>query len=250
MDLKKIGSCAFANTALQTFAIPATVEEIGTSAFEECQKADITLPAALKKIGKFAFLNGNILRLPKAVGKVETFDANDAYNASVFSGPNASLYYEGTLNDWLTGDFEWIMATLHVKGRAHLFIDGKEIVDLVIPEGITELKNAAFCTCKGLKSVSFPTSLTKIGSHAFLRCSGLENIILPDNITEVGEESFSGCENVSTLQLSKGMSFINNGSFDGLAITELTVPEGVNAINSFAFNDCEQLKEVVHRWRR
>ena len=245
MDLKKIGSCAFANTALQTFAIPATVEEIGTSAFEECQKADITLPAALKKIGKFAFLNGNILRLPKAVGKVETFDANDAYNASVFSGPNASLYYEGTLNDWLTGDFEWIMATLHIKGRAHLFIDGKEIVDLVIPEGITELKNAAFCACKGLKSVSFPTSLTKIGSHAFLRCSGLENIILPDNITEVGEESFSGCKNVSTLQLSKGMSFINNGSFNGLAITELTVPEGVNAINSFAFNDCEQLKEVT-----
>ena len=245
MDLKKIGSCAFANTALQTFAIPATVEEIGTSAFEECQKADITLPAALKKIGRSAFLNSNILRLPKAVGKVETFDANDAYNAGVFSGPNASLYYEGTLNDWLTGDFEWIMATLHVKGRAHLFIDGKEIVDLVIPEGITELKNAAFCACKGLKSVSFPTSLTKIGSHAFLRCSGLENIILPDNITEVGEESFSGCENVSTLQLSKGMSFINNGSFDGLAITELTVPEGVNAINSFAFNDCEQLKEVT-----
>lgn len=49
----------------------------------------------------------------------------------------------------------------------HLYINGKEVDNLVIPNGITKIENYAFCNCSGLTSVTFPNSVTYIGESAF-----------------------------------------------------------------------------------
>ena len=243
-NLKTVADSAFYGCAkLGAVAIPDGVEKIGVETFSDCLMADITLPVTLNSVGRHAFALCNSLRLPKGTGEVE-ITGSDLYNANVFYGWESSLYYEGTLNDWLAGDFEWIMLTTNNAGRGHLFIDGNEVVDLVVPEGVTGLKKAAFAACKGLKSVTFPEALTTIGDDAVFR-SGLEAITLPDNITEVGVSAFSGCENAATLQLSNAMTMIGFDSFNSLAITELTVPDGVTLIDGYAFEGCGQLKEVT-----
>lgn len=238
-------SCFRECASLQTIDFPysETIKTIGAYAFYYCLKADITLPVTLNSVGQYAFACCNSLRLPAGMGEVELVDT-DLFNANVFYGTESSLYYEGTLDDWLKGSFEWVMMTSNNAGRGHLFIDGDEVVDLVIPEGVTGLNNTAFCACRSLKSVSFPSTLTKIGDYAFFR-SGLESITLPDNVTEMGEYVFSGCDKVATLELSRSLSVLGFDAFEGLAITELTVPEGVRIIDGYAFNGCEQLKEVT-----
>lgn len=54
--------------------------------------------------------------------------------------------------------------------------DGNEITNLVIPEGVTTIKSAAFYNCKGLKSVELPSTLTSMGQSAFLLCTNLESV--------------------------------------------------------------------------
>ena len=236
--LKTIGEKAFYDCSkLGTVILPEGVEEIGNDAFRYCSVSDITLPATLKTIGKnFTFDGCHTLRLPKGIGDVKPSDATKQ-----FGGEDCSLYYEGTLEEWLNGNFAWVMRGI----KAHLFIDGKELIDLVIPEGITEVKNYAFNGYTGLKSVTFPTTLTKIGFSAFSNCTGLTAVNLPDNITELGQFCFDYCENVTTLKLSKGLTSISTAAFNGLSITELTIPDGVTQIAINAFFNCTKLTEVT-----
>ena len=52
----------------------------------------------------------------------------------------------------------------------HLFVDGEEVLDIVIPEGVTQIPANAFNGCYFFTSVSFPNSLKEIGNNAFEEC--------------------------------------------------------------------------------
>ena len=62
----------------------------------------------------------------------------------------------------------------------HLFINGEEIKNLKIPEGVEAINNQAFYGCDGLISVEIPSSISTIGKLAFKRCSNLTEICIPD----------------------------------------------------------------------
>ena len=69
----------------------------------------------------------------------------------------------------------------------HLFMNGEEIKDLVIPSNVTSIGGYAFYSCSGLTSVIIPNSVTSIGSYAFYNCGGLKKMKVdkttPINIT-------------------------------------------------------------------
>ena len=58
----------------------------------------------------------------------------------------------------------------------HLFLNGVEIKDLVIPNSVTNIGQFAFVGCSGLTSVTIPNSVTSIESGTFSWCSKIENI--------------------------------------------------------------------------
>lgn len=58
----------------------------------------------------------------------------------------------------------------------NIYLNGKEVKDLIIPDGVNSIKRWAFYGCSGLSSVTIPSSVTKIGIHAFDGCSGLTTI--------------------------------------------------------------------------
>ena len=58
----------------------------------------------------------------------------------------------------------------------HLFLNGSEIKDLVIPDGVTSIGVYAFYLCSGLTSVTIPNSVTSLGSCAFKGCTGIEKV--------------------------------------------------------------------------
>ena len=75
----------------------------------------------------------------------------------------------------------------------HLYIDGKEVKDLVIPSSVTSIGGYAFCGCSGLTSVTIPNSVTSIGNSAFCECSGLTSVTIPNSVTSIGNGAFCGC---------------------------------------------------------
>ena len=57
----------------------------------------------------------------------------------------------------------------------HLYLNGEEVTDLVIPEGVTSIGDYAFDNCTALTSVTIPNGVTTIGTYAFRRCNSLKD---------------------------------------------------------------------------
>ena len=75
-------------------------------------------------------------------------------------------------------------------------VNDKNIVDAVIPDGVTVIGDNAFYQCKSLRSVFFPSGLTAIGNKAFGECENLERVVIPDSVTTIGNEAFNGCSSL------------------------------------------------------
>ena len=104
---------------------------------------------------------------------------------SAFSSCNAleSVYYEGTLAEWISIDIEYDSVTNYAK---HFYYkngnDYEELIDAVIPDSVTSIKKYAFYGYKGLKSVTLPGGLTSINENAFSGCTGLKEIDMPSQL--------------------------------------------------------------------
>ena len=140
---------------------------------------------------------------------------------------------------------------------------------LIIPEGVTEVKTAAFGDCAFNGSLSLPSTLKKIGNgfesnwsngtfsnckfvgelilpeslefigeQAFVRCSGLYGSLhLPDNLKEIRMEAFMYCENLTgNLIIPQGVKIIPRECFAVSGFNgNLQLHDGITAIEEAAF---------------
>lgn len=77
---------------------------------------------------------------------------------------------------------------------------------------------------------------------------GHEEIItvhIPDCVTDLGEHVFDGCKNMHHLKLPADLLYFWGYTFVRCGLEEITIPDKVATIPSFAFKDCKQLKKVV-----
>lgn len=79
----------------------------------------------------------------------------------------------------------------------HLFLNGTEVTDLIIPNTVTKIGWDAFLGCTSLTSVSIPNSVTKIGWNAFGSCTGLTSATIGNSVTEIGQGAFEYCSNLN-----------------------------------------------------
>ena len=104
----------------------------------------------------------------------------------------------------------------------HLYLNGEEVKDLVIPNSVTSLGMCAFESCSGLTSLTIPNSVTSIEKYAFAECSGLTSVSIPNSLTSIGTGIFEGCS----------------------SLTSVTIPNSVTSIGAYAFANCSNLEEV------
>ena len=115
-----------------------------------------------------------------------------------------------------------------------------------IPDGVTEIGDAAFFGLKNITCVRFPESVTRIGDRAFSYCLGIEELVLPDGVTEIGSHAFSNCLALKRVHLPSGLLHIADGMLLGCrSLEHVTIPQTVVRIGESAFFRCESLKEIV-----
>lgn len=127
----------------------------------------------------------------------------------------------------------------------HLYINGEEITELVIPNSVTTIGTFAFRGCSSLTSATIPNSVTEIGVGIFSDCTALASVSLPENLTKISVGMFYGCKNLASIIIPEGVTSIGRNAFYGCSsLTSLTIPEGVTSIGSSAFNGCSSLTSV------
>ena len=128
----------------------------------------------------------------------------------------------------------------------HLYLNGTEVTDLVIPEGVTAIRNEAFMLCTGLTSVTIGNDVTTIGDNAFEGCSGLTSVSIGNSVTSIGGVAFEGCTSLANLTLGNSLTTIRNHAFAGCtSLSSISIPNSVTNIGSAAFNGCTGLKSAI-----
>ena len=110
------------------------------------------------------------------------------------------------------------------------------LVNVIIDDSVTEIKERAFSGCKELTSITIPDSVTKIGDSAFYECTNLTSITIPDSVTEIGDYAFYQCTNLTSITIPDSVTKIGGCAFyDCPNLTSITIPDSVTEIGDNAF---------------
>ena len=128
----------------------------------------------------------------------------------------------------------------------HLYINGEEITELVIPNSVTTIGTFAFRGCSSLTSATIPNNVTEIGDGIFSDCTALASVSLPENLTKISVGMFYGCKNLASIIIPEGVISIGRNAFYGCSsLTSLTIPEGVTSIEDLTFFGCSSLTSLT-----
>ncbi|MBQ4550914.1 MAG: leucine-rich repeat protein [Oscillospiraceae bacterium] len=124
------------------------------------------------------------------------------------------------------------------------FAQCKAVKKLEFPAGITQIPDRACEYMTALEEVVIPEGVTAIGEYAFADCTRLTRVELPEGLTELGWGCFDGCRILSGINFPSTLTSIPNYCFDYCAFTELTLPETLTEVCSFAFWNNEKLTSL------
>ena len=213
-----IGECAFSNcTGLKSVVIGNYVESIDTQAFMECSGLEsITFSNSVKTVSFAAFGSCNNL------SAVHIQDITSWCNINFESQTSNPLYF-----------------------AKHLYMDGVEISDLVIPNGVKAIGSYVFYGYINLVSVHFPNTLTSIGDHAFSNCNRLSSVTIPNSVTSMEEGVFSYCYELKSVEISNSLSTIASGTFSNCKnLTTINIPNSITSIEYASFTGCTSLTSI------
>ncbi|QTQ16091.1 leucine-rich repeat protein [Treponema parvum] len=87
-----------------------------------------------------------------------------------------------------------------------------------------------------------PESVKTLATYAFRNVSALQTIRLPDGLKRIEEKAIFGCSNVQNLTLPDSLEYLGFYALGDMAITSLTVPQGITEISGI--QNCSQLQTV------
>ena len=169
-----------------------------------------------------------------------------------------------------------IPATVEIIGE-YAFAYSSGLKNIVLNEGLKEIRLGAFYDCYSLVIVEIPASVEKIGEVAFSRTKKIivdsdnryyssdengvlfdkekttliqypgglksESYVVPDSVLSIGDSAFKN-SGLKSITLSKGLGLIGNRAFYGCeSLKSIIIPDSVTKIGGSAFAN-SALKEI------
>lgn len=283
-------------TNLKSFTIGDEVEYLPQGILNSLNQItlnSLTVPSNVKKVGKpFNFMRiDTLLWNPEECECVETDYDNFSANNIIFSdnvkcipnsfqknviksitiGENVEKIKQpftnmSSLEKISVPDLSKWCKIIHVTGslgdsnnQHDLYVKDQKIIDLIIPEDVTYIKNNQFANTN-ITSVKIP-NVKHIGSRAFYDCpiqtiecnanlqtsalisynslfafSPVQSVIFQDNVQFIPEKFLSDCGQLTDVLLSSSIKKIGNSAFQYCrALSNITIPDSVEYIGKNAF---------------
>ena len=192
---------------------------------------------------------------PPIVTKMRTFNPQAQAGARVFE--NLEAFLQAMLDSEAPGVAEKAAGVLSRWGEAEGEEEDEDEEEefepaypvvaghATVPEGVTEIGEAAFYGCHSLTSVDIPSSVTSIGEHAFADCSSLTLVDIPSSVTSIGEGTFERCSSLTSVTLPSSVTSIGEYAFHGCSsLTSVTIPSSVTEIHQNVFVGCSSRPSV------
>ena len=219
-NVTSVGVGAFSSSkSLVSVILPDGIKTIGSHAFWDCDGLlSITIPKSLISIGEGAFIYCYNLK------EVFISDLDAWFNIDFESESSNPLFYQGG-ND----------------SQNHLYLNNEEVLDLVIPSKITEIKKYIFYGASSIKSVTFHKNVKSIGNSAFVL----------NSITSVHISDLSSWMNIDFADNSSNpfSNYYGNNPhklyLNGEEIKDLVIPNDVTSIGDYVFIGCYGFSSVT-----
>ncbi len=217
-SVTSIGGRVFGNcSSLTSITIGSGISSIPSNFANNCTSlSSVYIENGATSIGVEAFSGCSNLKSIKIPGSVKKIES------SAFSQCNSlEKVIIDNLNDWMAidyyCDYSWGYTTSDnpLYFAHHLYLNDNEIVNLVIPDNVDEIKPMIFVGCSGIKTLHLPNGLKKVGDFAFSGCNGISSLDLPNTLNEIGSGAFSGCCKGSTVTIPNSITKICYGAFSG-----------------------------------
>ena len=132
-----------------------------------------------------------------------------------------------------------IPSTVRKIGSTALAYDRWLNCEIVIPEGVEEIKYQTFNECNRLTiAPRLPESLRIIGEHAF-SMTRFDNLAFPDGLEEIGQGAFQDC-GLTRVHLPNSCTNIGNMAFQlSKKIKEIVMPANLEYIPFGLFSMCD-----------
>lgn len=202
-----IGNYAFFGCSnLASVTIRNSVTKVGHYAFDGCKIETMSVPETIERTGSCAFGRSvKNLYMPSLNWLLRM------YFSTEFDQKNDPPYLRYPL----------------LTGVDHLFVDGKEIVDLEV--GNEYSGSCVFYGFKGLKTLKIKGN--KVGSWAY--CPNLESVEIPEGITSIPEKAFEGCSKLMSIKIPSTVTTIGKDAFYKTGIYD-SQADGVYYVDNWA----------------
>ena len=200
---------------------------------------DLVIPNSVKSIGDYAFEGCKGLTSVTIGNSVESIGYRAFYGCDGLTSVHIS-----DIAAWC--GIEFVSNSNPLYYAHHLYLNGKEVQDLVIPNSVTSIGYDAFAYCDGLTSVTIGNSVTSIGDYAFSDCSGLTSVTIGNSVTSIGRWAFAYCSGLTSVTIGNSVTSIGLSAFyscDGL--TSVSIGNSVTRIGGEAFRYCSSLTSVT-----
>lgn len=236
-SVTSIGASAFFSCrGLTSVTISDGVTSIDNSAFGYCSSlTSVTIPNSVTSIGAYAFSGCSCLTSVTIPGTLTSL------GDGAFSGSSDLTSVNVLVTDYAAFCSNVLLTQIKNKVKLPVVLvdlNGNEIKQFVVPEGVTTIGHNAFYNCTGLTSLTLATTVTEIGILPFGGCTNLPGVKIP------ATDLAALCNSRVFLLMNSEEKPIILVDGNGWEIRDLNIPSSVTSIGDYAFANCTRLRSV------
>jgi hypothetical protein len=223
--ITSIDKTAFAYSGITSVSIPNSVKFIGEWAFTNCHNlTGVTVPNQVTFLGEGAFSNCSVLTTAVLSNTLTSIENNLFHSCRALTN--------------------FVIPASVLSIGEYAFDQCYGLITLNIPSSVTQIGKWAFQLCRELQNINISDAVEILPDYVFWGCESLQEVKLPASLKIIGEEAFYNCNELAAIDLPLSLTSIGKSAFYNTALSAIRIPATVNHIGTYAFNQCDNLKDV------